>query len=105
MMLFFVAADFAPEGLPPIWKEPPAVQLDFLALLLMVVGCVVGWKWDAVAGFMTLFGYLIWQLVEQRIPWPPTWLELVLATGLLYALSWWSSNRTFTTQRGTPART
>ena len=105
MLLFFVAAAFSPEGLPRVWKEPPSVQLDCLALFLMIAGCAVGWRWEAVASFMTISGYLIWQLVEQRTPWPPTWLELVFATGLLYALSWWSTTRTFTTQRRMPSRT
>ena len=105
MMLFFVAAAVSPEGLPRVWKETPGVQLDCLALFLMMIGCAVGWWWEAAASFMSIFGYLIWQLVEQRTPWPPTWLELVFATGLLYALSWWSSTRTFTAQCRTPSKT
>lgn len=48
VLLFFLAHAFAGE-LPRIWQEPVRVQLDSVALLLMAIGGVVGWKWPALA--------------------------------------------------------
>jgi hypothetical protein len=82
---WFVAAHAVNDGLPKFWQSPAAVQLDFVALFLMVVGGIVGWKWEGVATIMILFGTGIWLLVEQHLPWPP---GLSVLIGVLYAFSW-----------------
>lgn len=103
MALFFVAHALSLDGLPRIGGEPLAIQLLFLAWFLMVLGCIVGWKWEGVASVMMLSGYSIWQIVEQRLPWPPSWIEPALAIGLLYAFTWWYLKRPFPPQRGMPS--
>ena len=77
-------------------RMSPAEQLDSLALFLMVVGGVVGWKWEGVAAVMTLVGFALWLAVERHLPWPP---GLSLLIGVLYALTWWCMKRPFTPQR------
>jgi hypothetical protein len=93
---FVVAHAFGAGGLPNVWQAPAAVQLDFLALFLMTIGAVVGWRWESVAAVMVLFGTGIWLLVEQHLPWPP---GLTLLIGVLYAFTWWRTKRPFMPQR------
>ena len=84
---FIIAHAVSPEGLPIVWKQSLDVQLDFLALFLLVVGGLVGWKWEGVAAVMILVGTSLWLFVEQQLPWPP---GLSLLIGALYLCTWWS---------------
>jgi hypothetical protein len=90
---FVVAHAFGAGGLPNLWQGPLAVQLDLLALFLMTVGAVVGWKWEGVAAVMIVLGFALWLIVEGHLPWPPG-LHPVIA--LLYAYVWWAAQRHFT---------
>jgi hypothetical protein len=87
---FVVAHALGAGGLPNLWQAPPAVQLDFLALILITIGAVVGWRWEGMAAVMVLVGSALWLIVEQNLPWPP---GLSLLIGLLYALTWWNTRR------------
>jgi hypothetical protein len=88
--IFALAHAMSPDGLPSIWKMSPAEQLDTLALFLVVVGGVVGWKWEPAAAVMVLFGTGLWLLVERNLLWPP---GLSLLVGVLYAFTWWSTRQ------------
>jgi hypothetical protein len=88
--LFVVAHAVSPEGLPSFWKMSPAEQFDTVALFLVVVGGIVGWKWEAAAAVMILFGTALWFFVERNLLWPP---GLSLLIGALYAFTWWSTNQ------------
>jgi hypothetical protein len=90
---WFIVTHLMADGLPNVWRAPRAVQLDFLALFLMTVGGIVGWKWEGLAAVMILFGVGIWLIAEQRLPWPP---DLSLSIGVLYGSSWWCTKRPFT---------
>lgn len=100
---FVVAHAVSPEGLPNFWKEPLSVRLDLVALCLMTVGGVVGWKWEGLAAVMNVGGYALWQAVERHLPWPPGLIEIALAVGLLYAACWWSSRHACSPPRPAPS--
>ena len=93
VLYFVIAHAISPEGLPVPWRQPLRVQLDFVALLAMAVGCMVGWTRDGIAAVMIVCGYALWQLVERRFPWPPGIIEIPLVIGALYTASWWCSTR------------
>ena len=93
---FIIAHAFSPEGLPPPWSMSLAEQLDAVALFLVVIGGVVGWKWEGAAAIIVLFGTALWLLLEGRLIWPP---GLSLLIGILYAFAWWSTKRPFEPQR------
>jgi hypothetical protein len=93
--IFVLAHAVSPEGLPSIWKMSPAEQLDTVALLLVVVGGVVGWKWEPAAAVITLSGTALWLFVERNLLWPP---GLSILIGVLYAFAWWSTKQPFVTQ-------
>jgi hypothetical protein len=92
LIAFFVIAHaLSPDGLPSPWQMSPAEQLDTVALLLMVLGSVLGLKWEGVGGAMILFGTALWLLFERHLPWPP---GLTLLIGALYLFTWWISKLT-----------
>jgi hypothetical protein len=49
VLLLVVVFAIIGGGLPPIWKQPTGVKLEFLGMLLMLAGGVVGWKRDGLA--------------------------------------------------------
>jgi hypothetical protein len=89
---FFVVAHALTGELPNLWNATSHVRLDTLALFLMTVGGVVGWWTTGVASAMVLCGYGLWQLVEHRLPWPPSMVEFPLVIGLLYMSTWCCKN-------------
>jgi hypothetical protein len=98
-MSWFVGAHaLSPDGLPPLWRASLHQQLDALALLLVVVGCVVGWKWDLSAAVMILSGNALWLLLNHQLLCPS---GLTFLVGLLYGFCWWCTRRRFASQRQT----
>lgn len=89
---------FSPEGLPNPWQVGLAVQLNLLALFLMVVGGLVGWKSPAAAIITIVIGYVLFRFVEQRLPWPPSTFEIPLVIACLYAFAWWTAKRSAATR-------
>src|SRR5690242_14697183 len=85
MTWFILAHALSRDGLPNLVQAPAAVQLGFLALFLMILGSILGWKWEGVAAAMILVGCLTWIVVERHLPWPP---RLMPSVGFLYAFTW-----------------
>jgi hypothetical protein len=81
------------EGLPPIWREPPGVQLEFLGMFLVLAGIVAGWRWDGRAAILILAGYGLFYSVERRLPWPVGPFDFMLAVGVLFGLCWWQERK------------
>jgi hypothetical protein len=92
---WFVVAHAVEGKLPNLWQESLAVQFECLALFLVAVGGLVGWKWEGVAALMILGGSALWLIVERNLPWPP---GLSLLIGLLYVLTWWNTRQHCTPQ-------
>jgi len=38
------------EGMPDVFSQPVRVQVGFLALVLIVMGIVAGWRWEFSGG-------------------------------------------------------
>jgi hypothetical protein len=58
-MLFAVA-----EGMPPVWRQPLAVQLEFVAFGVIFVGYALGWRHAGAGGATALTGFLLFNVVE-----------------------------------------
>ncbi len=95
LMLLFFAVFFLGEGSPPMGQQPTAVQWEFVAVGLWLLGFGVGWRWEGWAALSILFGCLLFHGVELSqdhiVPLGP--LHLPLVVGLLYAISWWMQRR------------
>ena len=83
---FFIVA----EGLPPIASQPEGVQLNFVALGLMLLGFVVGWKRDGAAALLIASGWTVWQISESRLEW--NFFQTPLPVAALYAVCWWATH-------------
>jgi hypothetical protein len=68
------------------------VNLGFLALLLMLAGQVVAWRWEGAGGLMILGGLAGFALVNHGFRFNVVF-GAMLVTGLLYAFCGWASRR------------
>ena len=78
------------EGLPPVGSQPQGVQLSFVAVGLMLLGFVVGWKREGTAALLIASGWTLWHVSEGRIGLNA--FQAPLPVAALYALWWWATN-------------
>lgn len=45
------------EGMPNPLTQPMLVQIGFLALALIVIGILAGWRWELAGGIISLVGW------------------------------------------------
>jgi hypothetical protein len=55
------------EGPPNPFKQPPSVQAEFLAMFLMLTGFLVGWRWEALGGFLAVGGFALFCATELAV--------------------------------------
>jgi hypothetical protein len=60
LVLLFVVG----EGPPNPVRQPFSVQLEFLAMFLMLVGFLLGWRWEAAGGILAVVGFTIFFATE-----------------------------------------
>jgi len=77
------------EGLPPIATQPEGVQLNFVALGLMLAGFVAGWKREGTAALLIASGWTLWQISENAIRW--NLFQTPLPVAMLYGFCWWAT--------------
>jgi hypothetical protein len=56
------------EGMPNPLTQPGRVQVGFLALALLLVGILVGWRWELAGGLMSLAGWFIFVFAVCGLP-------------------------------------
>jgi RNA polymerase sigma-70 factor (ECF subfamily) len=89
LLLAFYAFFILAEGLPPIAAQPEGVQLNFVALGLMLAGFVAGWKREGTAALLIACGWTLWQISEGRIKW--NLFQTPLPVAMLYGFCWWAT--------------
>ena len=82
-VLMFILA----EGFPPVWKQPPAVQVELGAMVLMLIGLLLGWKRELAGAAFIATGWLIFGIAEKG--WPPVPYTAFLIVAVLYGYLWW----------------
>ena len=50
------------EGMPNLFTQPIRVQVGFLALALIIIGILAGWRWEFSGGTISLFGWCLFVL-------------------------------------------
>ena len=56
------------EGGPPnIFRQPTPVQVEFVAVALMLVGLVIGWVREGLGGLLVLIGLGAFNIVELAV--------------------------------------
>ena len=63
MVLMFLAG----EGPPNLFTEPPSVRVEFFALLLVLAGCLLGWRWECLGGVLGVIGYAAFVITELAV--------------------------------------
>ena len=48
------------EGIPKPFTQPISVQIGFLALALVMIGILGGWRWELAGGTISLVGWSLW---------------------------------------------
>ena len=89
LLLAFYGVFILAEGLPPIAAQPEAVQLNFVALGLMLLGFIVGWRREGTAALLIASGWILWHISEGRVSW--NFFQTPLPVAALYGFSWWAT--------------
>ena len=86
MVLIFVIG----EGPPNPFKQPPSVQVEFLGMILMVVGFLAAWRWEGIGGLLAVIGFALFAATELIVNGRPPGgaIPLFAIPGVLYLLSY-----------------
>jgi hypothetical protein len=91
MVLIFVVG----EGPPNPFRQPPAVQVEFVAVLLMIAGFLAGWRWEGLGGLLAVIafvGFAATELVVNGKP-PGGAIPMFVVPGLLFLMSYGVESR------------
>ena len=73
------------EGMPNPFAQPMTVQVGFLALALVMIGILGGWRWELAGGTLSLFGWSLFVVAVMHPPRGLNWFVGALALpGVLY---------------------
>jgi hypothetical protein len=76
------------QGLPNPLTQPVGVQMGLLALVLIVIGILAGWRWELSGGVLSFLGWYLFVATVMRSPRGLTWFVIALALpGALYVAS------------------
>jgi hypothetical protein len=84
------------EGLPNLAELPLADLLLTLVFLAMLVGVVLGWRWEAAGGVVALVGFAAFLGLEYVARGSASlngFLALFPTAGVLYLFCWWRRKR------------
>ena len=87
VLFIFVGEILSGEGPGNPFKHPLPVQLGFVGMLAMWVGCIVGWKWQGVGALLTIGGIMTFHIIEKRL-WLTGAFPLFDLAGILFLLCW-----------------
>jgi hypothetical protein len=87
-ILGLITAFAVGEGVPnPLRGSLPENMLT-VALLTMIFGQLLAWKWEGIGGILIVGGFALFAIVNHGVP-----LNVVFApwlvTELLYLICWW----------------
>jgi hypothetical protein len=88
LLVFFVFFIAIGEGMPI--PKPPFTSTDllFLALILIIVGILVGWRWEFTGGIISLAGFFVGIIPLHNSPRGLTLFYFILSLpGVLYMTS------------------
>ena len=77
------------EGMPNPFTQPPAVQIGFLALAMILIGILAGWRWELAGGIISLAGWCLFVGSVIGIKRLNVFVSLLALPGILYLISAW----------------
>lgn len=75
------------EGMPNPFTKPFAVQIGFLALALILMGIMAGWRWELSGGILATTGWCLFVgsvVGFAKLNW---FISLLALPGILYLVS------------------
>jgi len=81
------------SSIPNLSEQSLSVTIQFAAIFLMWAGLILAWKWEGVGGFMIVGGFMLFWIVEQRIPRLNIAFLPLIISGILYLVYWLYSIR------------
>lgn len=75
------------EGPPNPFKQSVSVMLELFAVIVMLIGCLLGWKWPGLGGLLIIGGTIVFHIFEKSLLLSGA-LPLFDLAGILYLLSW-----------------
>ena len=89
-LIFIIAIG---EGMPNPFTKPWNVQLGFLALALIVIGVLAGWRWEFLGGILATAGWCLFVGSVIGARGLNVFICLLALPGILYLLSAWIRQR------------
>jgi hypothetical protein len=77
-------------GVPPLALQSGGTQLNYLAIALIVLGFVLGWKLEGTAAVLIATGWALWHSSNGTLAWSMFHIALLVAG--LYAFCWWATH-------------
>jgi len=77
------------EGMPNPFTQPPVVQIGFLALAMILIGILAGWRWELAGGILSLAGWCLFFGSVIGIKRLNVFVSLLALPGILYLISAW----------------
>jgi hypothetical protein len=59
LLVVFIVVIAIGEGMPNPFAQPAKVQVGFLALAMMMMGILAGWRWELAGGILSLAGWCL----------------------------------------------
>ena len=76
-------------GLPPLAFQSGGLRLNYLAIILMLLGFILGWKFEGTAAVLIAAGWALWHSSNGSLAW--SMFHLALLVAVLYAFCWWAT--------------
>lgn len=89
MQVVIVFAIAIGEGMPNPFAQPLDVQIGFLALALIMIGILAGWRWELFGGALSLAGWYLFVLSVVGARRLNLFISLLALPAILYLTSAW----------------
>jgi len=76
------------DGLPNPLTQPLPVAIELFGMLAMLIGCIIGWKWQGLGAILVITGIMTFHIIEKRL-WLMGAFTLFDLAGILFLLCWW----------------
>jgi len=75
------------EGMPNPFTQPLEVQIGFLALAMIFIGILAGWRWELFGGVLSLAGWVLFVASVVHGKSLNLFISLLALPGILYVVS------------------
>ena len=76
------------DGLPNPFTQTLPVAIELFGMLAMLIGCILGWKWQGIGAVLVIAGIMTFHVIEKRL-WLMGAFPLFDLAGILFLFCWW----------------